>query len=464
MKQMKRTLLFLFLVSTVATFAAVDPASFGFSPDAKPEVNAAALQKALDGGKKEVRVTKPGTYLLDRTVYIDSDTRLVFEAGVVLKKATKYANVLVNRGAFNFYANTNITVKGLNISVNNMQSVPPPDSNAPGLRGQLAFYRVNRVHVENFRCEDLGTFQYCIHFVDFSDIVVENFTILGGKDGVHLNCGKNFVVRNGYCRTDDDTIAVNAGEWPGGCAPRIGSIENGVVEKIHVLPGGKGSFARAIAGSWKDWHPGMKLQRNDIVRSGKNVYAIFPMPLSTNEFVSMTAPSHTKGVWKSPEGINFQFLQDNGETRADVKNVTFRDIYSNGPAGILCGWEVNTPWARLVHPEIEPEDYPVIDIRIENFTLEKSKGAIVIGGAPATIRMRNVKADGPLINMSNLRGYDGIKREILVCDSVFDGPVHDDFIFRNPDADVKLYLVNSLGSRRASIKSFNPEKVKIITK
>ena len=204
MKQMKRTLLFLFLVSTVATFAAVDPASFGFSPDAKPEVNAAALQKALDGGKKEVRVTKPGTYLLDRTVYIDSDTRLVFEAGVVLKKATKYANVLVNRGAFNFYANTNITVKGLNISVNNMQSVPPPDSNAPGLRGQLAFYRVNRVHVENFRCEDLGTYQYCIHFVDFSDIVVENFTILGGKDGVHLNCGKNFVVRNGYCRTDDD--------------------------------------------------------------------------------------------------------------------------------------------------------------------------------------------------------------------------------------------------------------------
>jgi hypothetical protein len=66
--------------------------------------------------------------------------------------------------------------------------------------------------------------------------------------------------------------------------------------------------------------------------------------------------------------------------------------------------------------------------------------------------------------MSNLRGYDCIKREILVGDSVFDGPVHDDFIFRNPDADVKLYLVNSLGSRSPSIKSFNPEKVKIITK
>ena len=442
--------------------APCDPVAFGFSPDASPSVNAAALQKALDGGHKTVRVDAPGTYLMDRTVFIDSDTRLEFAAGVVLKKAVKYANVLVNRGAFEYKANTNIVVKGLVVSVNGNEAVPPPDSAAPGLRGQLAFYRVNRVRVEDFRCEDLGRFQYCIHFVDFSDIVVDNFTIIGGKDGVHLNCGRNFVVRNGYCRTDDDTVAVNAGEWPGGCAPKIGSIENGVVEKLHVIPGGKASFARTIAGSWKDWHPGMRLQRNDIVRSRRNVYAIYPMPLSTNEIVSMTGPSHTNGVWRSPEGINFQFLQSDGATRADVRNVTFRDIYSQGPNGILCAWEVNTPWARLVHPEIEPKDYPEIDISLENVTIDNGRYvSLVSGSAPATIRMRDVRSSGSLINMRTLHGYKDVKRTILISSSIFDGPSRDDFIFLNPDAKIDLRLESNIERRPAAVKAANPANVHV---
>ena len=442
--------------------APYNPCAFGFSQDAKPEVNAAALQKALDGGHKTVRVDTPGTYLMDRTVFIDSDTRLEFAAGVVLKKAAKYANVLVNRGAFEYRTNTNIVVKGLVISVNGNEDVPPPGSPAPGLRGQLAFFRVNRVRVEDFRCEDLGRMQYCIHFVDFTDIVVDNFTIIGGKDGIHLNCGRNFVIRNGYCRTDDDTVAVNAGEWPGGCAPKIGSVENGVVEKLHVIPGGRASFARAIAGSWKDWHPGMRLQRNDIVRSGNNVYAIYPMPLSTNEIVSMTGPAHTNGVWRSPEGINFQFLQSDGATRADVRNVTFRDIYTQGPNGVFCAWEVNTPWARLVHPEIKPEDYPEIDITLENVTIDSGTGvSLVSGSAPATIRMRGVKSSGSLIDMRTLRGYKDVKRTILVTGSVFDGPERNDFIFLNPDAQIDLRLESNIERRPAAVKAANPANVRV---
>ncbi|MBO7684997.1 MAG: hypothetical protein J6V72_01345, partial [Kiritimatiellae bacterium] len=67
------------------------------------------------------------------------------------------------------------------------------------------------------------------HAVDFDGIVVDGFVIRGGKDGIHLNRGKNFVVRNGVLRTLDDGIAVNAGEWPGGFTPVMGSIENGLI-------------------------------------------------------------------------------------------------------------------------------------------------------------------------------------------------------------------------------------------
>jgi len=76
----------------------IDPADFGFSPDAPAATNALALQKALDGGHRTVRVTKPGVYNLDRPVFIDDATDLSFGADVVLQKAKRYSNVLVNRG------------------------------------------------------------------------------------------------------------------------------------------------------------------------------------------------------------------------------------------------------------------------------------------------------------------------------------------------------------------------------
>ena len=206
----------------------------------------------------------------------------------------------------------------------------------------------------------------------------------------------------------------------------------------------------------------MRLQRNDIVRSGNNVYAIYPMPLSTNEIVSMTGPAHTNGVWRSPEGINFQFLQSDGATRADVRNVTFRDIYTQGPNGVFCAWEVNTPWARLVHPEIKPEDYPEIDITLKNVTIDSGTGvSLVSGSAPATIRMRGVKSSGSLIDMRTLRGYKDVKRTILVTGSVFDGPERNDFIFLNPDAQIDLRLESNIERRPAAVKAANPANVRV---
>ena len=49
------------MTATVAAAAGVvDPANYGFAPDASPATNAAALQRALDGGKRIVEVTRPG--------------------------------------------------------------------------------------------------------------------------------------------------------------------------------------------------------------------------------------------------------------------------------------------------------------------------------------------------------------------------------------------------------------------
>ena len=59
---------------------------YGFLPENDPLANAEAFQKCLDGGGK-IRVRKPGTYAVSRTLFVDSDTDLNFDEGVTLKKA-----------------------------------------------------------------------------------------------------------------------------------------------------------------------------------------------------------------------------------------------------------------------------------------------------------------------------------------------------------------------------------------
>ena len=438
-----------------ATYAeSVDPAVYGFSPNATPDVNAKALQKALDGGRKTVKVAKAGVYGLDRTVFIDSDTVLEFASGTVLRKMKPYSHVLVNRGAYNYGCDSNIVVRNVEISVNKMQSLPGPDSNAPGLRGHFAFYRVKNVECYNFTCNDCEDLQFCWHAVDFDGLLLDGFTIRGKKDGVHINRGRNFTIRNGVLRTDDDGIALNAGDWPGGCTPVMGSIENGVVENI-VDEGGKYNFGRVITGCWKEWHPGMRLQRCDMLKVGMNVYTVYPMPLGTNEYISMTAPTHKHGVWKSPEGIKFLYLQDDGETRADVKNVTFRNIRM--ARGIYCNWEIGG-WARLVHPEIPLKDYPVIDIKIEN-VVRTASGSIVNGNASANIEFNNVnvKSDkGAILTMSRVRvgagmGLYSTVRNIKVRNCTFDGNDRVDFAFNDPDGSGSIELFGNNALRPVKI-------------
>lgn len=387
----KRWCLRLAAVTLTLAFAAqtqartvVDAAAFGFSPTNAPSANAMALQKVLDGGARTVRIAKAGEYLLDRTVLIDDDTEIDCAKGVIFRKSGRYAHVLCNRGAFSYTTNCNITIRGLEIKCGSLDGMQGPESNAPGLRGQIAFVRIRNVEVLDFVCTNYtGGCQYCLQFVGFDGVRVENFDIRGSKDGIHFDYGRNFTVRHGRLCTKDDGVAVNAGDWPGCVTPLIGSIENGLVEDVEDLPGGTCNFARCITGVWQDWHKGVRLQRNDLVRVGRNIYCVYPMPLCLEsntppEYVSMTAPTHAHGVWKSPEGINFQFMQDDGNVRADIRNVTFRNIRMNADRGIGCSYEI-LHYARLVHPEIPRENYPICQIKVED-VIKDANRAIVYGG------------------------------------------------------------------------------------
>lgn len=410
------------LVALLAQGAEVDPALFGFSPDAPAATNAVALQRALDGGHRTVRVTTPGVYNLDRPVYIDDATDLSFGADVILQKAAPYSNVLVNRGAWLGTTNCDITVRGLQIRVNGHDQKPPMESKAAGLRGHFAFYHINRLRVFDYRILDVMGCQYAFHIADFDDVILDGFDVRGDKDGIHINAGRRFVVRNGITCTGDDGIALNANDWPSS-APCVGTIADGVIENIIDLPGGRCNFARILTGATPEWREGIVLQRGETVRAGRNVYFTW-MPVGTNTYVSTVMPTHTQGVWTDPNGLKFLYAQSDGCRTSSIRNVTFRNITLQSRRGFSCCWDCGI-WARSMHPEVPREDLPVTELLIDG--LVSTGGEIVSGNSACNLILRGIRhpGDASIVSLQGYRDTLGgrfdrpTESRVLLADSIF---------------------------------------------
>ena len=304
----------------------VDPAMFGFSPEATGLANTRALQQAFDQGGL-ITITRPGIYRVAGTSFIGSDTAVHFAPGVYLKKeaeAGPFSHVILNKGARTRTYDQNITIDGLQIIVNNVDVRTFKE--AYGLHGQLAFFYAKDVKITRFRCRDLGPAQYGIQVCTFQDLHIQDVIIKGLKDGVHLGRGKRFTIRDGVFETFDDAIALNAHDYATG-NPELGWIENGVIENCHDLAAEKttGFFCRILAGAWVDWKPGMEVQQSDTVVAEGRMYRVQAKADGTL-YTSLTKPTHATGSAKL-DGITWGMVQTDVTYTAGVRNVVFRDIF-----------------------------------------------------------------------------------------------------------------------------------------
>jgi len=311
-------------------FAFTDAANFGFSPSATGLENAKALQRAVEESGTVV-VSQVGTYHIANTVYLPSNTTLIFGNNVFLKKTAEprpFSHVLINKGAANRAWDSHISVKGLQLIVN---KVDVCDFNeAFGLNGQLSFFYTKDVRIEGFRCLDLGKEQVAIQICNFEDVFIGDLIIKGLQEGIHLGRGKRFTIRNGIFDTFNQAIALNAQDEISS-TPELGWIENGVVENCHDLEANKAGrfFCGILAGSWLDWKTGMEVQRSDTIISNNRLYRVDANP-DGSTFKSYTAPSHQKGVVKL-DGINWRLVQSDVQYSAGVRNIVFKDIFLNKP-------------------------------------------------------------------------------------------------------------------------------------
>ncbi|HUX94970.1 MAG TPA: hypothetical protein VMV47_04490 [Bacteroidales bacterium] len=346
-----------------------DAESFGFLPGATGSDNTIALQKAVDQTGTVV-VSKPGVYKMAGTVYIGSNTSLIFGNNVFLKKVNEkgeFSHVIVNKGARTKTFDHDITVEGLQIIVNGMDVLKFEE--AYGLHGQLAFFYIKDLRIKKFRCMDLGKVQYGIHICTFEDVIVDDVKIEGDKDGVHLGRGKRFRISNGVFRTYDDAIALNGHDYSVG-NPELGWIEDGVIENCYDLDDGKkpiGYFCRILAGAWTDWKEGMEVQQSDAVVSEGRIYRVQAKPDGT-KYISKIRPVHETGS-ETLDGIPWGVVQNDITYTAGVRNVVFRDIFLEKPRTGFSVHFDNDRYSRSYYPgsEIPRQEQLLFDnIRVIN--------------------------------------------------------------------------------------------------
>ena len=191
-------------IDTNAVVGMKNPKAFGFLPTASADQNVIALQTAVSGGGLII-IDTPGVYELNDTILLDSNTKLICTHGVVFKKVAPYCNVLLNRGALTKEYNENITIDGLEISVNGYEEMP---TLVYGLRAQLGFFYIKNLSIKNFICLDGGPRQFLIYIVTWEHLYIDNVRLAGDKDGVKLNNGHDAVISNLDLTTYDDGIAV----------------------------------------------------------------------------------------------------------------------------------------------------------------------------------------------------------------------------------------------------------------
>jgi len=319
------------VLSGAAINGFVNASDFGFSPEVSGIENVRALQRAVDQ-QGTIVVSRSGTYKMAGTVYIGSNTSLVFGNNVFLKKVDEkgaFTHVFLNKGALTKTFDQHITVEGLNLIVN---GVDKPMDEVYGLRGHLAFFYVKDIRIERFRCEDLAKPQYCIQVCTFEDIIINDVVIKGDKDGIHLGRGKRFTISNCVFQTFDDAVALNALDYANG-NPELGWIEDGKVENCYDLDDGKkpvvGFFCRMLGGGWTDWKSGMEVRHSDAVVSNGRIYRV-QAEVDGKVYRSDTQPTHTSGT-QVLDGIRWGVIQNDAVYTAGVRNVIFRDIFLEKP-------------------------------------------------------------------------------------------------------------------------------------
>lgn len=326
--------------------------SLGFSPTANADTNVAALQAALDGGGT-ITIDIPGVYDLNNTVFLDSNTRLICAPGVVFRKTAPYCNVLMNRGALTKEYNENITIDGLEVSVNGQEA---PPTLVYGLRAQLGFFYVRHLTIRNVTCLDGGRYQFLVYIVTWANLLIENVRLAGDKDGIKLNNGHDALIRNVDLTTYDDGLSLCGTDYAS-VVLEVGDVYNVCYSNVtdHQYRNIFGRTCMIYNGSWADYRSGNEYGSGDFCFHEGKLYQV----LSDRGFqaVASVPPVHLSGTITGADRIPWRFVQPCDFHQTQVFNVTFDNCIFEKSGNIVANVAIPDWYYKLKNGVFRPS-YP----------------------------------------------------------------------------------------------------------
>ncbi|KKL60529.1 hypothetical protein LCGC14_2204410 [marine sediment metagenome] len=348
--------------------SARDASVYGFDPAASASVNTAAMQAALDVGGI-ITVITPGTYEVNDTLQIGSNTALILSPGVIFKKTGDYCNVIINKGALTKTYNENILIDGLEIEVNSVDT----DNNWPveTIRGQVAFYYVRYLTFLNFKCLDLDTFQFCFTIVKWEYVEFKNIHVEGSKDCFDVGVGHDGLWEDLYISTADDGFKLYGTDYAE-ILTETGDIYNVTIRNYTDVQFGAsttGFTLRLLYGSWADWLNGNSYKKSDMCINAGNLYHCYAsdggFPVN-----GTVAPVHGSGDVKGADGITWHYLQACDFYKSDIYNVTLDNLRVTATrSATVTGWFIDDTFMRAVYPGTETLS-KAYNLKIVNSILE----------------------------------------------------------------------------------------------
>jgi hypothetical protein len=419
----------------------------GFSRHNSGAENALALQRAVDDGGT-VLVGTPGIYDIGATIKIGSDTTLFFGAGVYLRRAAQTVGgyLFINKGAYSRSWDRNIRISGLRLICNGLEARGQTET-ITGLIGQVSFYYIKNLIIEDFECLDLTPLSFAVQVCTFENLVIERVRVEGKKDAIHLGKGSKFVIRHGIFNTFDDPIALNAHDYSTS-NPQLGWITDGLVEDCYDLNADAttGYFCRILSGAWVDWFEGMEVQHSDTVVHNKRLYRVaMPSPPDGQLYCSKTPPIHAGGTVVY-DGIHWVMVQDDDIIyNCGCRNIHFRDIFLQKKRRVAFSVHFDhDKYSRSYYPNAP---IPVQeDLIFENIFFENEIPCLIAALTPInSIKLINSVLTNSEIHLESLT-IDGLRyppTHVLMSGTTFKGAGKQRILHCDPLRPATLKILGS---------------------
>ncbi len=426
---------------------------YGFLPTSTGAENVAAFNSI--GGNKRILITISGTYEIDGTLWIESNTTIEWVEACTIKKmpnvGTPYTHVFANAGYPVWTRNENISIygNGLIVDQNGEDGVSATEDYR--MRGMMNFFGVDNLILDGFVHSDGGANEFFSHGGDLNNFSITNMNIETLKAAFQFQ-GKCFdgLLENIVTDTLDDALALNAIDFPIVMAT-VGNIERLTIRNWtdnQVVHGWFANGCRVMPGSWADWNNGNTYNLNDTVANAGNIYT----KSSAGADVAANAPTHSSGKVTGADGIEWWWVQVGTETEALVKDITYKDcnINTDGPCiGLTGDNDVNQ---RSIYPGTEGNGY-LDNLVLDNVQYNPPNGdsAVLFSGFGFTkkITIRN-SIMAPVSDCILIYGGHAIN-------GVYDGTL-DEAIIDNCDIELNagsstLVKINTCAGEKVTINN-----------